>query len=456
MIQLAFLLVGARALRRRWWVLLVLALALIGLAALILADLVDGVVSVANTVFGLVFLIEGVLGLAGAAISPPSGRVFGLVRAGLLILMGLFIVDAPLHSDLAIGLLFGLAFALDGLTRIASAVVVRFPRWRIMAAIGAGELLLAGLVATGWPLPHNLNIPVSVSLLLLVSGWVLLRASLMLRTHLDEVAILTLPLFGHRNWYDNAPVLVDPTDTSAPAPQAEPLTVRVWTPVGSADVRGRRLLVDRYIAAIDAHGTISTGHAALEMRPDVYISHYPAVEIERDSSEFSRILRASAENDVKGRFQPSYPEEVAGWCEADQKVEFRIYNPRQLRAYWAGYRQDNTYNLTNRNCSVAVAAALDSALEGALTSRTPWLRLAALLVNPDLWTAAYLRSRAETMSWTPGLVLDYARALRRIVEPSAPSWLARLGLFLRHLRAKPPTAAPTATPANDTAKDPAA
>jgi len=441
MLQLAFLLVGARALRRRWWALLILALALIGLACLILVDLIDGVVSVATAVFGLVFLLEGVFGLAVALATPHLVRAFALFRAALLIVMGLLIVDAPFHSDFAIGLLFGIAFAIDGVSRIAAALVVRFPRWQVMAAIGVGELMLAGLVTTSWPLSHTLNVPVCVSLLLLANGWVLLRASLMLRTHLDEVAILTLPLFGHRNWYDNAPVLVDAADDPGAAPQQLPLTVRVWTPVGSADVRGRRPVLDRYIAAVDTHGTISTGHAALELQPDVYISHYPAAEIEHDSAEFARILRASAENNVKGHFQPSYAEEAAGWCEADAKVEFRVYNPRRLRAYWAGYRQDDTYNLTNRNCSVAVAAGLDSALEGALATRTPWLRLVRLLSNPDLWAAAYLRSRAETMSWTPGLVLDYARTLHRLVEPSAPSWLTRLIEFAHRVRPRPRTPA---------------
>lgn len=440
MVQLAFILVGARALRRRWWVLFLVAVALIGLAALILADLVDGVVSVTTEVFGYVFLFEGLLGLFIGLGSPGiTSRVFAFTRSALLILLGVLIADLPLHNDLAVAILFGLAFAVDGAARIASSAVIRFPRWRIMAGIGAAELALAVLIVTGWPLSHKLNVPLCVSLLLLVSGWVILRTSLMLRTHLDEVAILALPLFARRNWYDNAPVLVEDDDAPATRPtrQAEPMTVYVWTPVGSADVRGRRLLIDRYIAAVDSTGAISTGHSALELVPDVYISHYPAEEIERDSSEFARILRASAENNVRGRFQPSYAYESEHWCAADQKVQFHTYDARRLRAYWAGYRQEDTYNLTNRNCSVAVAAALDSALEGALATRLPWLRLGLLLLNPDLWAAAYIRSRAETMSWTPGLVLDYARTLRRIVEPNTASWIVRLADFLRRVRIRP-------------------
>ncbi|MDQ0505085.1 HdeD family acid-resistance protein [Xanthobacter agilis] len=439
MVQLAFILVGARALRRRWWGLFIVAMVLLALAVLILADMVDGVVSVTTEMFGYVFLFEGLLGLFIALGSPNmAGRIFGLARSALLVTLGVLIADLPFHNDLAVAILFAIAFAVDGVARIASSAVIRFPRWRIMVAIGIAEMVLALFVVTGWPMSYRLNVPLFVSLLLVVSGWVILRTSLMLRTHLDEVAILALPLFGRRNWYDNAPVLVDADDAPPPRPrrQAEPMTVYVWTPVGSADVRERRLLVDRYIAAVDANGSISTGHSALEMKPDVYISHYPAEEIEAGTAQFARMLRASADNNVRGRFQPSYGYESAQWCDADQKVQFSIYDARRLRAYWAGYRQDNTYNLTNRNCSVAVAAALDSALEGTLNARFPWVRLGRLMLNPDLWAAAYIRSRAEAMSWTPGMVLDYARTLKRIVEPGAASWVVRLSDFLRRLTSR--------------------
>ena len=60
--------------------------------------------------------------------------------------------------------------------------------------------------------------------------------------------------------------------------------------------------------------------------------------------------------------------------------------------------------------------------------------LLRLLANPDLWLAAVLRARAESMTWTPGLVLDYARAIRRVVEPRELSWRERFARTLRHLR----------------------
>lgn len=463
MVQIAFLLVGARALRQRWWVLTLLAVALMGIAASILIDAMDGTMSVATQVFGGVFVFEGLLGFATAlALTEPSSRGLALLRAFALVLLGAFIVDYPSRDAMTLSLLFALAFMLDGAARIATALVVRFHLWRITAGMGVVEIAVAAIVASRWPVSHDLKVPLAIALLLLMSGWILLRASLMLRAHPAEVAILTLPIYGARSWYDNAPVIAD---DSAPLPPSHgPMTVYVWTPVGSADVPAHRPVIDRYIAAVDRSGAISTGHAALELQPDLYISHYPAEEIEHPPEEFARLLRAGTENDVKGRFQPSYAWEQAHWCPADARVEFTRFDARRLRAFWAGYRQEATYNLTDRNCSVAVAAALDCALEGTLASRLPWLRVARLMADPDVWAAAYIRSRAAAMSWTPGLVLDYARTLHRIVEPAPPPFAARLSDFLRRVRrgadtaafsaARPSAPSPLPSPARPLTEDP--
>jgi hypothetical protein len=45
-----------------------------------------------------------------------------------------------------------------------------------------------------------------------------------------------------------------------------------------------------------------------------------------------------------------------------------------------------------------------------------------------------LRARAESMTWTPGLVLDYARSLHALVEPQRNPWRRRLQVALRRLR----------------------
>jgi len=141
-----------------------------------------------------------------------------------------------------------------------------------------------------------------------------------------------------------------------PAADEDALTVHVWTPVGSAKGEARRqLIVDRYIAAVDRNGVISTGHAALESPEGIYISLYPGVEIDRSPDDFARLLRATRENDVPGLFQPDYPTESKTWCPSTVQVRIRNYNPASLRRFWDTYRQDTTYNLTHRNCSSSVS-----------------------------------------------------------------------------------------------------
>ncbi len=435
MLSVALLLIGGKALRRRWWVLALAGLGLIGLAAIVIADLADGATVLATQMFGLVFLCQGALAGLGIITSASfAARVVCAVKAIVLLCLGAMILDTPMRNDTLLSWLFALAFGADGLARLATLALVRFQGWIAPALVGVFELGLAVVIVADWPLPHALDIPLCISLLLLVSGANLMRIALLLRTSYDEVALLGLPIFATRNWYDNAPVLVgedDPSDVHAGV-----MTVRVWTPVGSAEVASRRYVVDRYFGTIDVNGAFSTGHSALECQPHVYISHWPAQELD-PHGQLVRAFRAGVENDIPGQFQPSYAAESALWCEADQKVEFAHFNLRRLRAYWAGYRQDATYNLTNRNCSVAVAAGLDAALEGVLQTRFPWLRLFLLLLNPDVWAAGYIRSRAQSMCWTPGMVLDYAQALKRVVDASRTPWPVRAMAFFRRVRSTP-------------------
>jgi hypothetical protein len=206
----------------------------------------------------------------------------------------------------------------------------------------------------------------------------------------------------------------------------EVLNVYVWTAVGSIKDPERRLLIDRYVAAVDKKGVISTGHSALEMPPDLYISHYPFDDIDHSPDDFRAILSAGHENDVAGRFNESLAQESADWCEPDQKVTFRRFNPQALRSFWAVYSQDTTYNLAARNCSTTVVQALDAALEGASYSGHVWRDLFKIISNPQFWLLRLVRGRAEALTWTPGLVLDYARLLRSVVEHSDRRWRSRL------------------------------
>lgn len=414
MVRLAMLLVGADAFRRRWWLLWLAGALWIGLGGWLAIDASDGVLFYAVEVLGLVLVLQGLGALFAAGRKPPNVRRLLYLRAMALVVLGL-LVAMPLQVDHGIPdrLLFGSAFLIDGAIRTASAWVVRFRHWHIALAAGVAEMLAAVAVATNWPLHHHYTVPMVFGMILVVSGWSAILLALQIRRLTPGTSITSLPLFSARSWHraTAAPVVLH----TRPEAHAEPMTLHVWTPVGSAEHPQRRLLVDRYIAAVDAKGVISTGHSALERLPDLYISHYPAVEIDHSPDDFTRLLRAGPENDVPGRWQPGYAFEAAQWCEADQHVRFHYYNAGALEQFWATYRVDDTYNLTSRSCSTVTALAIESALEGTRASRWPLLAFLRLLCDPNVWTAALLRRRGATMAWTPGLVLDYARLLRVIV-----------------------------------------
>lgn len=424
MIRIVLLLLGREVVQRRWWTLALAGglWAFLGIALVI--DALDGHTVIRARDFGYFLLVEGLLTLPAAFGSRGAARRLRLAKAGIFLLIVALVFSAHRSSHFALAMLFGTAFLVDGALRIASAHVVRFPGWRSSLAAGVVEILLGIATLQPWPTWYEATIGFNVGCLLAISGAGVLRVGWRLR-NLPADAPLSA-LFGGA-WSLAYPGMAA---TETPEDGMPVLTVHVWTPTGTATTPLHQRAVNRYVAAVDQNGVISTGHAALECLPDVYVSHYPAVEIDRSPSAFTQTLRAVRENDVPGRFQPSYAEEAADWCPSTVQVRFRNFDAARLRRFWNAYRRNETYNLTSRNCSSAVAHALDAALEGIYRKQQrPWSRLTRAWFSPELWVAGMLRDRAETMAWTPGLVLDYARALSALVEDPRSSW--RLNAWLR-------------------------
>jgi hypothetical protein len=142
---------------------------------------------------------------------------------------------------------------------------------------------------------------------------------------------------------------------------------------------------------------------------------------------------------VPGVFQPDYATESAAWCPSTRQIRIRNYDPERLARFWAEYRRDTTYNLTYRNCSSTVAKALEAAIEGASVrawgKRGGWRPFLRVATTPELWVAAQVRKRSATMAWTPGLTLDYARALSMLADPRPSGWVKMARLALRTMYA---------------------
>jgi uncharacterized membrane protein HdeD (DUF308 family) len=412
-IRLVLLLLGADFIRERWRVLAIIGglWGLLGLALFI--DALDGVVYFPIHIFGYLLILEALVTLVATTSNRGTQTVLRKGRGVIFFVLGLLIIDPHRASSFILAMIFGIVFAVDGILRIASAQVVRFTGWRLSMALGLFELLFAIFMFEPYPTFYAGTVPYCVGLGLMLSGFGTLRVALRLRKLAPRASVLALLARG-----DGESVSVFDAEPPQDDRRLPLLTVHVWTPVGSAVNALPQPVLDRYVAAVDGQGVISTGHAALDVPDVLYISHYPAKEIDRSPEDFRMILRATKENNVPGKFQPSYAIESAGWVESTAKVTFERYNLARLRQFWARYSQNTTYNLTNRNCSSTVAMALEVAMEGALGgSRQGMQKFFTSMVNPELWVASQLQKHAQAAAWTPGLVLDYARALKVAIDP---------------------------------------
>jgi len=197
-----------------------------------------------------------------------------------------------------------------------------------------------------------------------------------------------------------------------------PSSVIVRTPSTVAKIKESRSIVGRYVMTHDTTGKYTVGHSAVQMDPDIYISHcdYGPPTVEMDGPGASGAIKLLRSKEVPGIFLPSFDEEMKTYVKPSATFRFRNFSEAQLRTFWAMYRKVSDYNFTNRNCSVAVALALEAALMGRLGSRHRFRTLLGLLTNKDLWVAHFIRWKAREMVWTPGMMLDYANALQRVVE----------------------------------------
>lgn len=430
MVRLVLLLLGVDYLRKRWRAVLILGIAWLVAALAIFIDALDGALYFPIDFFAYIFLAEGLATLAVAWTGVGGQRILRYVKGTAVVVAAALILAGHHHGNFILSMIFGTLFLADGTLQSASAIMVRYRRWRLALTWGIIEILIALFFYQPYPTHYVGTLPYSLAFVLFFGGLNLVSLATRVRALTRNPAFASarhpafepetgaghlMPVFTQREW------------DGPPADDEHALTVHVWTPTGSSKAAAQMLpIVDRYIAAVDVNGVISTGHAALESPEGIYISLYPGVEIDRSPDEFSRLLRATAENDVPGIFQPDYATESSAWCPSTVKVRIRNYDPAKLDAFWQKYRAEKTYNLTHRNCSSTVAYALEAALDGATGrlrgDRAGWSAFLRILVTPELWVAAQIRKRAVTMAWTPGLTLDYARALSMLADPRPFAW----------------------------------
>lgn len=425
MIRLILLLLGAKPLRKYWKVFIVISILSLLVSVIFIENLFSKELVITTDLIGVWFIIEGIVRLISLAFIGFPNATLSVIKSLGFFAIGFIAIHIPWDDGIVAAIVIGAALVVDGLFRLGSAFVIRSIRWRQLVIVAIFEFVIAGLIWSPWPIPYSHTVPFCIGLALLITSWSIFQLGLQLRQLPLGASVTDLPLFAGPNWHARG--LLHPSHTESVSwNNDQPLTVHIWTPVISATHPQRRPIIDRYIAAMDQNGVISTGHAALSGPPNVYVSLVPGDDIDHSPTEFTHLLRADAENDVTGKFQPSLEEESAEWKEPDRNLFFYHYNSAALRAFVDIYRRNTVYNLTRRNCSSTVILSLDSAVEGALGSSSVWRTLFRLLSDPAVWLLAMWRSRAEAMTWTPGLVLDYTQTLQQVLEGHSHSWFARL------------------------------
>jgi|GEM_PF-2651685 len=420
--NLALLLLGPGNLyrSRRYFTALGSLLTLVGL--FIAVDASDKVTLISLEAFGWVMVVVGLAKVAFSLLAGGGGTpMFYSFQGAVFVILGIAIADYPQESENAIPWLFAMALIINGVYQTASSLIIRYPNWAWFLASGIGHLLFGGLLLLEWKHSITWVVPLFLGGCLILMGLTTLRTALRLGRylqgeHADEFEVtaryfLDFHVAGRfrKNYLSGEPVA--PPDVSN---QHGDLLVHVWTPTTVAKSHAHPNIVSRYVAAQDNEGKFAVGHSAMEMGPDVYISHCDGDPTAFDSS--SEVWKTLRSKDAPGVFYPSFEEEISSYMLPSATIRFRNFSAEQLRTFWAMYRRVTCYNFTNRNCSVAVALALEAALMGCLGKGRRFRTLLYLISSKDLWLAHFVRWKAREAVWTPGMILEYAVALQRVVE----------------------------------------
>lgn len=420
--NLAMLLLGPGDLHRSRWYVTALGAVLCAVGLFIVIDASDTVTLIALEAFGWVMVVMGLAKMAFSLLAAGGGMpsLFGF-QGLVFVLLGIAVANYPQQSESAVPWLFGVALLLNGLYQALSSLIIRYPNWGWFLSSGVGHILFGGLLFLEWKKAVTWVVPIFLGAGFLLMGLTTLRTALRLGRYLRrsgsdtaKMAVRYFLDFHVPGRFRKQYLPQDPVSAPGINQDHGDLLVHIWTPATVAQVETASNLVSRYVAARNAEGKFTVGHSALEMSPELYISHCDGDPTAFENSD--EVWETLRSKDVPGIFLPSFEEEIKTYVLPSATIRFRNFNAEQLRTFWTLYRSVTAYNFTNRNCSVAVALALEAALMGSLAGRHRIRTLFWLLANKDLWVAHFIRWKAREMVWTPGMMMDYVVALHRVVE----------------------------------------
>jgi uncharacterized membrane protein HdeD (DUF308 family) len=144
----------ARGATRRHWVLFLLqGLVLIGLGVAAIAE--PMVATTAISFFpGWLFLISGIVGLAGVFTAQRvPGFWWSVISALLAIAFGVYLVWRPLDGVLSLTVVVAIFFGAQGISQIVTAISQRraLPSWGWVLVAGIANIILAAIIWSGFP-----------------------------------------------------------------------------------------------------------------------------------------------------------------------------------------------------------------------------------------------------------------------------------------------------------------
>jgi uncharacterized membrane protein HdeD (DUF308 family) len=159
------------ALRRSWW--LVLILGLLSIVVGMLAISSTFVATLASvTVIGWLLIIAGIIEVVHAvAVHNWRGFALHLLAAALYLMAGLFMLEDPIQAAAVLTLLLAAVFIVGGALRILLSLIMRFPGWPWLILNGVIDLALGIMIWNRWPASSLWVIGLFVGIDLLFHGW---------------------------------------------------------------------------------------------------------------------------------------------------------------------------------------------------------------------------------------------------------------------------------------------
>ena len=147
-----------------------IALVILGFAAIVFPILST---LVATLLVGWVFLISGIFLLVGSFSIHGTGPFFGALLLSLLsIAAGVFLLFNPLAGEITLTLMVGIIFVIQGAFEIFFAFETRpHGGWVGMLVSGIASVVMAILIAAGWPAVSVIVLGILLGVNLLTTGF---------------------------------------------------------------------------------------------------------------------------------------------------------------------------------------------------------------------------------------------------------------------------------------------